>query len=82
MTQIEYLQILFEDCVFNGAQQRDFLGARFAGRRFLDQLTPSECHTLIEDLKERKVRPLPVEEEDAEVDMTAKERFKRRAKES
>ena len=77
MTQDEYLAILFDDNGFTSAQRRDFLGLRF-GRRYVDELTASEKHALIEDLKARKVQPLPEDKEDEDAELTAKERFKRR----
>lgn len=81
MTQVEYVDILFIDCGFTPSQKRDFLGLRFNGRRYADELTPAELHKLIGDLKERKVVPVPeVEEIDSDVDLTARDRFKRRNK--
>jgi hypothetical protein len=87
MTQDEYIAILFDDCGFNGAQRRDFLGSRYDGRRYADQLTAAEKHGLIEDLKERKPIPPAAEKEDdndEDAERTAKERaeLKRRKKES
>jgi hypothetical protein len=77
MTQEDYISILFIDCGFTGPQRRDFLGQRFHGRRHADELTTQEKSHLIEDLKARKCTPVPDEEEDLDVDKTAKQRAKR-----
>ena len=81
MTQEEYISILFNDCGFTGAQRRDFLALRYGGRRYADELTPSERHALIEDLKARKVVPVPAEDdEDEDADLTARQRFRRQVR--
>lgn len=77
MNQDDYISILFIDCGFNGPQRRDFLGQRFQGRRYADELTISEKSRLIEDLKSRKCSPILDEEEDLNADKTAKQRGKR-----
>jgi hypothetical protein len=78
MTQDEFLDILFIDCGFTPAQKRDFLGLRFSGRRYADELSVAEKSRLIDDLMERKVAPLKEEpDEDSDADLTAKQRAKR-----
>jgi hypothetical protein len=75
MTQIEYIAILFDDCGFTGQQRRDFMALRFDGRKYADDLTASERSALIDDLKERKCKPLPAEDDgDEGAELTAKQR--------
>lgn len=64
MTQVEYVAILFDDVGFTGQQRRDFLAARFNGRRYADELSKSELHNLIDELKERKPKPVAVEKDE------------------
>ena len=81
MDQTEYLEILFNDCGFSPSQWRDFLGLRYGGRRHFDELSTSEKHQLIGEMKERRPTPPPCdddEDSDPDADMTAKERIKKR----
>lgn len=65
MTQAEYIAILLDDCGFEtAAQRKDYLRIRY-GVDFSDELSPSQAHTVIEDLKARKKRHAPEPEEAA-----------------
>jgi len=56
MTQIEFLEILFNELGFNRAQRNDYLTNRFRRRiRHLDELNKSEASSVIDDLRSRRV---------------------------
>jgi hypothetical protein len=67
MTQIEYMEILFNELGFNRAQRNDYLTNRFRRQiRHLDALSKSEASFVIDDLKSRKVVPPPRDDRDPE----------------
>lgn len=53
--QIEYLEILFNDCGFSRAQSRDYLSLR-VGRtiKYLDELSGAEASRFIADMKAKR----------------------------
>ena len=53
MTQVEYIEILFGDCGFDGPQRRAWLRAEY-GRAYADELPPAHKHQVIERLKALK----------------------------
>jgi len=56
MTQIEFLEILFNELGFNRAQRNDYLTNRFRRQvRHLDELNKSEASSVIDDLRARRV---------------------------
>lgn len=62
--QLEYMEILRNDCGFNLAQFKDYLNARYSEREAC-KLTNRQASLVIDDLKCRKKQEkLPLEGED------------------
>lgn len=61
MTQLEYLEVLLNDCGFNSRVKRNDYLSRLFGKdvKYLDQLTSGQRSGLVNKLKEMKAQNKP-----------------------